>query len=64
MQHEDEGLVLHSEHSEEEEGVTLNATHDIGVEDSDHGTEKESRSERLDETPCKGAGPTVSEGVR
>ena len=54
MRHEDEGPVLHSEHSEEEDGVTLNATHGIGGEDSDHGVEKESRSERLDETPCEG----------
>ena len=63
MQHEDEGPVLHSEHSKEEDGATLNATHGIGVEDCDHGAEKESRSERLAKTPCEGAGPTVSEGV-
>ena len=61
---EDEGPVSHSEHSEEEDGVTLNAAHGIGAEDSNHGVEKESESERLDETPCEGAGPTVLEDDR
>ena len=64
VRHKDEGPILHSEHSEEEDGVPLNATHGIGVNKIDRGAEKESRSERLDDTPCEGAGPTVSEGAR
>ena len=64
VQHEDEGSVLHSEQSEEEDGEPLNTTHGIGADKNCRGNEDEGRSERFDATPCEGVGPIASEGDR
>ena len=64
VQHEDEGSVLHSEQSEEEDGGPLNTTHGVGADKNCRGNEEEGRSESFDATPCEGVGPIASKGDR